>query len=340
MLIHIIHRSYAHNPPVADFMQNKRMNGYNYSCGSLSVSSNLGGIYMRSRRSLFAALLSSLLLVFLFLTSFFALAVPSFAAPDCQEAANLLFEATKSETPLPSLDVPVEFRNAENAYRVQSFFVQKLLAQNGDAIAGFKAGLTAEPQMRRFNATSPAGAPLFKGGLIEVLDSSKPIRLKPFKGMMLETELAFKTAQPITEALKDESALKALIATVHPAVEVPQLFFADMGKVDFFEIVASAIGSKIFLAGGSFSLAEVDPDTVKVRLTLNGDVVNEGAATDALDGQWKALLWLVNSMLERGYKIEAGQYLLTGALGKMIPAKSGLYVADFGFTTLEFEVEK
>ena len=293
---------------------------------------------MRSCRLFFSALLTSLLLTFLFLMSFFALAVPSFAAPNWQGTANLLFEATKIETPLPSLDVPVEFRNAENAYRVQSFFVQKLLAQNDDTIAGFKAGLTAEPQMKRFNATSPAGAPLFRGGLIEVLDSSKPIRLKPFKGMMLETELAFKTAQPITEVLKDESALKDLIASVHPAVEVPQLFFADMGKVDFFEIVASAIGSKIFMVGSPFLLTEINPDEVKVRLTVGGDVVNEGKATDALDGQWRALLWLVNTMVERGYKIEAGQYLLTGALGKMIPAKSGLYVADFGFDVLEFDV--
>lgn len=63
---------------------------------------------------------------------------------------------------------------------------------------------------------------------------------------MLETELAFKTAQTITEPVKDVKALKKLVASVHPAIEVPLLFFADMKKVDFFEIVASGIGSKIF----------------------------------------------------------------------------------------------
>lgn len=277
-------------------------------------------------------------LTFVFL---FLLPVSSFATTDWQEvAAERLFEATLSDTPLPSLSTEPKLRTADNAYQIQALFFEKLMKQNDDSIVGFKAGLTAEPQMKRFGATTPAGAPLLKSGLIEAGDPLKAAPLKLFKGMMLETELAFKTAQTITEPVKDVKALKKLVASVHPAIEVPLLFFADMKKVDFFEIVASGIGSKNFLIGKPHSLAEINPDAVKITLTHNGNLVNEGKGPDALGGQWEALLWLVNTMVKQGYKIETGQYLLTGALGKMIPAQPGKYEADFAFDTLSFEIKE
>jgi hypothetical protein len=37
-------------------------------------------------------------------------------------------------------------------------------------------------------------------------------------------------------------------------------------------------------------------------------------------------------------RVEAGQYLLTGALGNMIPAQSGKYTVVYPFDTLNFEV--
>ena len=56
--------------------------------------------------------------------------------------------------------------------------------------------------------------------------------------------------------------------------------------------------------------------------------------------QWKALLWLVNNVVARNGGIDAGQYLLTGAMGNMIPGKSGSYTATFPFETLKFTVSE
>jgi 2-keto-4-pentenoate hydratase len=156
--------------------------------------------------------------------------------------------------------------------------------------------------------------------------------------MMLETELAFRTASPIASPVKDEDELKKLIAGIHPSIEVPQVYFTDMAKVGFFDIVAAGIGSRLFLVGPSFPVEGTDLAGVEVKLDRDGTVVNEGVGDDALGGQWKALLWLVNNTLEQGYTIDAGQYLMTGALGKMIPAQAGTYKADFSFATLTFKI--
>lgn len=50
-----------------------------------------------------------------------------------------LFEATLSDTPLPSLSTELKLRTADNAYQIQALFFEKLMKQNDDSIVGFKA---------------------------------------------------------------------------------------------------------------------------------------------------------------------------------------------------------
>ncbi|GHS92744.1 2-keto-4-pentenoate hydratase [Synergistales bacterium] len=260
------------------------------------------------------------------------------AALDLEAEADAIFTAVNSGQPVPALNTPEEFRTEDNAYAVQKILFDKILAANkGDAVAGIKGALTTPAQMKRFESDVPALAPLLKSGLTETngLDS---VEFKPYKGMMIEVELTFKTAVPITEPVKDEAALKTLFASVHPSIEIPQLYFADMSKVKFFEVVEAGIASKKFLVGPAFRPDDVDVDNVNVKLLCDGNVVNEGKASDALGGQWKALLWIVNNTLAHGYTLDAGQYIMTGALGNMIPAKPGVYNADYGFATLNFKV--
>jgi 2-keto-4-pentenoate hydratase len=276
----------------------------------------------------------SILFAVAYLLALFASA--SLAAGDWEKEADRFLSAMESGEPLPILETAPEERTPENAYKVQKILFEKLI-RKGESIAGFKGALTAPAQMQRFGADRPASSPLFKSGLIEA-DSAKMVELRPFTGMMLETELAFKTALPVTAPVKDEEELKKLIASVHPSIEVPQVYFADMSKVGFFDIVAAGIGSRLFLIGPSFPLDNIELDKIEVKLERDGTSVNEGVSTDALGGQWKALLWLVNNTLEQGYTIEAGQYLMTGALGRMIPAEAGTYKANFPFATLTFKV--
>jgi 2-keto-4-pentenoate hydratase len=284
---------------------------------------------MESRKRFTALFTAVCLLTFL--------APAALAAEDWEREADRFLSAMESGEAFPILeDVPPEERTAENAYKVQKILFEKLL-RKGESIAGFKGALTAPAQMQRFGADRPASAPLLKSGLIEA-DPAKPAELRPFKGMMLEVELAFKTALPVTAPVKDEEELRKLIAGVHPSIEVPQVYFADMNKVGFFDIVAAGIGSRLFLVGPSFPADEVGLEQIAVKLDRDGTVVNEGVSSDALGGQWKALLWLVNDTIAQGYAIEAGQYLMTGALGKMIPAQAGTYRADYSFATLTFKV--
>ena len=89
-----------------------------------------------------------------------------------------------------------------------------------------------------------------------------------------------------------------------------------------------------------FEAAQRDPNTAEPRLVCNGTELNHGSARDALGDQWQAALWLVNTMIEHGWTLRPGQILLTGILGRMIPAAPGECTANYGnWGTIAFSIE-
>lgn len=260
----------------------------------------------------------------------------SVLALDAAKEADVIYRAMSSGQKIPISTIPEVDQTMDNAYRVQAELVKKL-AQS-DPIVGFKGGLTAKAQFARFKASSPTSAPIFKSGLIFVDNPQETVSIKAFPGMMLETEFVFKTAQAIKSPVKDAESLKAMISSVHVGIEVPCLNFEDMSRLFVYDLTAAGVGTRIFIVGPAHDPAKLDLDTMEVVLTRDGEEVNRGRGSDALDSQWEALLWLVNTAVARHGGIESGQYLFTGALGKMIPAKPGSYVATFPIDTLKYVI--
>ncbi len=72
-----------------------------------------------------------------------------------------------------------------------------------------------------------------------------------------------------------------------------------------------------------------------LMLTRGATVLAQGHA----DGALAAALELVNAAVAAGYELRPGQVLLSGAVGAMMPAEPGDYVADYGaLGTLRFTV--
>ncbi|SBV93771.1 putative 2-hydroxypenta-2,4-dienoate hydratase [uncultured delta proteobacterium] len=254
------------------------------------------------------------------------------------EEADTIFNAVASGKPIPLLDVPEAEKTEGNAYLIQEILHKKMMQASKDSIVGFKAGVTAEPQIKRFKAPSPASAPLFKSGLIPVTDTKKALTIKSFPGIMLETEIAFKTAKAIKKPVASKAELQGMIKSVHACIEIPRIYFADLSRVFFFDLTAAGVGTHKFIIGPPRDVKSIDLDGAAVVLTRGNETVNSGKGVDAMGGQWDALLWLVNNVVARNGGVEKDQYLLTGALGAMIPGKPGSYVATFPFEKISFTI--
>lgn len=218
---------------------------------------------------------------------------------------------------------------------MQRAYVKRRLSD--DQIAGFKAGLTSEGSQKKFGVTFPVSGVLFASGK----ELNSPIIEKSmFKMPMIETEIGFLVGKPITHPLKDVTELFKRIKAVMPVIELPDLGFTDLKKVKAVDIIASNVSSSQFIVGQDIETKKLSLNNAIVTLSLNGQAVNQGKGSDTLGDQWNALLWLVNAITKQGWKIEPGNILITGVLGKMIQGKEGKYVADYGsLGRISFEIK-
>lgn len=276
-------------------------------------------------------MLQKLILCAFVLLSLFATVL---AASNPAHDADRLMTAYQQNTPIPLVSEWVKGLDLKSAYAIQKSYVKKRL--QADQLGGFKAGLTSKGAQQHFGVKTPLSGLLFLSG------KNQPgtlIRRTGFRKMMIETEIAFIVGTAITRPLQSPAALREKIRSVAPAIELPDLGFADLKKLKGTDLVAANVGAAQYILGDAMPVGEINLDQIKTRLSLNGKIINTGNSSDALGDPWKAALWLVNHVLAQGWTLEPGQVLLTGALGKMIPATPGNYSADYGpLGQISFEV--
>ena len=265
---------------------------------------------------------------------FLSLCFTMMAWAGVSEMADSLIKAYAEKQPAPVLSQVNPNLDVKTAYQVQKAYVQWRMTK--DKVAGFKAGLTTEGAQKATGVTSPVTGVLYDSGR---LGGSPVVDGKTFRMLAIETEIGFVIGQPINRPLRDIPELQQMVSAVMPAIELPDVGFAAK-VVKGVDLIAANVGAAKFIAGRPRPHQGVNLNQVNVTLSYNGQALYQGKGAEAMGDQWKAALWLVNSVVEQGYKVEPGQILITGALGKLILGKPGQYVADYGdFGKISFEVK-
>ena len=73
----------------------------------------------------------------------------------------------------------------------------------------------------------------------------------------------------------------------------------------------------------------ISVDQIQSELKWNGEIIDTGEAKNVYGSPWKALFWLAQELPKHGLNLKKGDVVLTGAMGKAVPAKPGSYVAEF-----------
>lgn len=240
-----------------------------------------------------------------------------------QRIDDAVIDAWQSKTTLPLAHVIDETLTIADAYAIQQRTVKRVL--NGAQPIGFKAGLTSAASQARFKTNEPIAGVLLRSPA----ETPRVLRLSELRGLHIETEVAMRVGKPIRRTLASVAELRAHIDGIAGAVELPNLDYATPQNLRALDIVATNVAAAYFLVGEFAAPEDRDPNDLDATLKCDGAQVNRGQARDALGDQWQAALWLVNTMIGQGWTIEPGQILLTGALGKMIPAQVARCEADF-----------
>ncbi len=250
----------------------------------------------------------------------------AFPATADEDFSKQLFEAFTNKQLTPHISLIMPGLSEQSAYKIQKNYVQ--LRQQQDPVTGYKAGLTSQAGQQKFSVSGSLSGALFASGQIK--DGQK-ISIRNAGKLMLETELGFILSKAISQPVKNPQELTNSIESIAAIVELPDLGYVDLKKLKGIDLIAANLASHQYIIGDKVSIGSIgNINQITTHLSYNGKEIFKGMATDAQGDQWVALHWLVNHLLEQGYQLSAGDLLITGALGKMVAANSGDYLAQFG----------
>lgn len=248
------------------------------------------------------------------------------------EIATELYNAYKENKPfaIPSARMDLD---EPTAYAIQKEYAALRSAQCG--LAGYKAAMTNPAARAKFGVDKPLAASLYKDG---VLADQAVLKRADYANLVLETELVYFADCDISKPLANVGELRGCFTTVAAGIEVASTNFAA-GAVTGNDVLCVNANSTQVIIGQPQPIAELDLNKLKIDFYRNGELAGSGTGADALECQWKCLLWLVNKTIQLGYSIKKGDIFFTGALGQVLNGECGTYFADFGpLGTIEFKV--
>lgn len=239
--------------------------------------------------------------------------------------ADVLARAQGDRETWPRLSVHQPDADLDRAYAHQRDFF--FAEDPGRAIAGYKAGLSSVSSQARWKISEPIAGVIPGLGRLE---GSPTLPSANWKSLIVEVEFAFEMASEVREPLPDRAALREVIASLRPAVELADSHFLSLDGLRAIDLIAVNVAASHLHVGPALDPDDVDLAGVDVVLKRGEETLVDFRAAQSDADPWEAIRWLVNDRLARGWPVRAGHVLIAGSLGVPFVGTPGDYAADFG----------
>ena len=235
-----------------------------------------------------------------------------------EAAARLAEAACTRRVAAPVRDL-LGTSDIDAAYAVQRELTRRR-EQAGGVVVGRKIGLTSPAVQRQLGVDQPDFGVLFAD-----MDVSRRAEIPPDRLLQpkIEAEIAFVLRQDLATGPLDDAPVRAAVDYAAAALEIVDSRIAGW-DITITDTIADNASSGLFvLAGRRLTLEEFEPRDANMRLYRGDELVSEGNGAACLGDPLTALGWLARTAREFGDPLRAGQIILSGALGPMVPAPSG-----------------
>ncbi|GAB3629397.1 2-keto-4-pentenoate hydratase [Pandoraea terrae] len=238
------------------------------------------------------------------------------------QAADALWDAECTRTPIAPLrdtiaawgDDPVAA-----AYRIQSINTQRKLAAGARSV-GRKIGLTSHAVQRQLGVDSPDFGMLF---VDMAYGDGEEIPLARTLQPKVEAEIALVLEHPLAHARHTYADILRATAFALPAIEIVGSRIANW-DIRLSDTIADNASSGLFVLGSRpVKLDAFDLVNCGMVMERHGEQVSVGAGAACLGNPLNAAVWLADMMVRMGAPLQAGDVILTGALGPMAPVRGG-----------------
>lgn len=218
---------------------------------------------------------------------------------------------------------PLTARHADitidDAYRIQ----QRLNARRidaGERVIGKKIGVTSQAVMTMLGVDQPDFGMLTDAMVYNEGEAIVAARLIQPKA---EGEIAFVLKRDVQGPGVTTADVLAATEGVMACFEIVDSRIRDW-KIRIQDTVADNASCGVFVLGDRLvDPRRVDLQTCGMVLEKNGEIAVTGAGAATMRSPLVAVAWLANTLGRLGIALKAGEVVLSGALGAMVPVKAG-----------------
>ncbi len=254
-----------------------------------------------------------------------------------EKLAESLREAAESREPCAPLTAEHPDLTIEDAYAIQGINLERRI-EAGARLVGRKIGLTSVAVQEWLGVSEPDF-----GGLLDTM--AVPNGGSVDSGALLqprvEGELAFVLMRDLEGPGVTPHQVIAATDFLLPSIEIIDSRVRNW-KFKIQDTIADNASSGFFAVGSRpVALAEIDTRRVGLTLRKNGRVVSTGAGSACMGDPIAAVVWLANKLGSLGTPLRAGDIILSGALGPVVPVEPGdsvtVEIGSFGEVGITFE---
>ncbi|MEJ2864019.1 2-keto-4-pentenoate hydratase [Actinomycetospora flava] len=255
-----------------------------------------------------------------------------------EQAADRLAEAAATGRPCAPVRDLIGPDDVDAAYAVQ----RRLAARRTEAgarVAGRKIGLTNPAVQAQLGVDTPDFGVLFDD--MAVADGAT-VPAGRLLQPRIEAEVAFVLGADLDGDVTDEH-VRAAVDHQGAALEIVDSRVAGW-DITFGDTVADNGSSGLYVLGPQrVGLDQVRPVDVTMTLRRGDEQVSAGTGAACLGDPLAALAWLARTARDLGNPLRAGEVVLSGALGPMVPVAPGdaysAHVTGLGDVAVTFAKE-
>ena len=240
-----------------------------------------------------------------------------------QTAAERLRRASETAKPCAPIRDLIDSNDVASAYAVQEINTTHWLGK-GRRLVGRKIGLTAAAVQKQLGVDQPDFGMLFEDMAVDENG------LVPFKSLLnpkVEGEISLVLKKPLT---RSHHSIADIIDATDYAVASIEIVDSRIANWDIrlVDTVADNASSSHFVLGAlKKQLGDIDLVNCKMTMKRRGEEVSSGIGSACLGNPLNAAVWLADTMVKYGRPLEAGNVVMTGALGPMVAVVPGDTIA-------------
>jgi len=253
---------------------------------------------------------------------------------DTHGAAAILWQHWRQCTRLDELPAQCRPDTRAEGYAIQA----EVATLSGQSIVGWKIAATSAAGQQHIHVAGPMAGCLLSARGVE---GGASISLAGNLMKVAEAEFAFRMGRPLPKRDESYSVVEVLdaVASLHPAIEVPDSRYNDFTRVGAAQLIADVACACWYVLGPATRADWRATDLAQHSVTAyrNGALAGQGSGANVMGDPRSALAWITNELSAYGDGLRAGDVVITGTCLTPVPVSTGDSVkADFGdFGVLE-----